>query len=484
MRRFLITFILLLSCSSTLVYAESRIYIPHLKETFVLSKILQAFFNPLSVIDVKNKVDLIAPTTPRPTFKEGQVVNGTAPNVADSFISSNQYDFDGQCRVNNVRINPGDNLMGPIIKGDLQYTQKFTYTRVDPSNCKKSGETDKASSCCSKSAYEIQTAGENRMVVKKLICDEIPKVKLDTKGRMIAGVNSPLLEELNKNLVVGDQSVFKRIYPKNLPTEIKEVPGVANYQTSAGTAKLYFPHLGTIYDYFLRGVQIALRPFRGNASSAADCKPVIPTLPIADYTCRACANFTFPSEKLRQIFESAATYYKVPATVLTAIFYNEGGFERYQWDDDLVTSSSGPNCEVPNCGTDNVSGSGAAGPWQWISGYFDQYQNAVLEAGISDGRTPSRCNLIDATFAAAKKLASEKVGTNYPETQCTGVVLNRGTSTTGNSCEWDSSDVVTAARQYLGYCQGESTASYAVPCSGGSQNCYQTRVLRQSQCSW
>ena len=40
----------------------------------------------------------------------------------------------------------------------------------------------------------------------------------------------------------------------------------------------------------------------------------------------------------------------------------------------------------------------------WI---FDQYKSAASEAGVNDGRTPNRCNLVDATFAAAKKLSRE-----------------------------------------------------------------------------
>ena len=225
--------------------------------------------------------------------------------LPDYYTGSNQYNYDGQCQIENVRVNPGDDLMGPIIKGNLQYTQNFTYRPIDDSKCNRSGKVEP---CC---------AGYNS---EKGICNQAPDIKLDTKGRMIAGVNSPLLEELNKNLVVGDQSVFKRIYPQNLPREIKEIPSVADYKTSEGTSKIYFPHLGTIYDYSLKGIQTALRPFIGNVPVADDCKPIMPTLPTADYTCRSCANFKFPSEKLRQVFESAATYYKVPATVLTAIF--------------------------------------------------------------------------------------------------------------------------------------------------------------------
>ena len=109
-------------------------------------------------------------------------------------------------------------MLGPKITGSLQYTQKFTYRPIDTTKCNREGS--RSEPCCG--GYDAE----------KGRCTRPADVKLDTKGRMIAGVNSPLLEELNKNLVVGDQSVFKRIYPKNLPAEIKEIPSVADYKTS------------------------------------------------------------------------------------------------------------------------------------------------------------------------------------------------------------------------------------------------------------
>ena len=95
MHRFFLTLLLCYFVTLSLVQAESRIYIPHLKETFVLSKILQAFFNPLSIINVKDAKELIAPLIPRSTDPTGQVKTGDAPDIAPSFTGSNQYNYDG-----------------------------------------------------------------------------------------------------------------------------------------------------------------------------------------------------------------------------------------------------------------------------------------------------------------------------------------------------------------------------------------------------
>ncbi|MEK7163551.1 MAG: hypothetical protein AAB768_00215, partial [Patescibacteria group bacterium] len=82
-------------------------------------------------------------------------------------------------------------------------------------------------------------------------------------------------------LVVGPQSVLKRLFPQGNPQEFKEIPGQANFSASAiglnqeslpvnikagdGSTPptLNFPHLGSLYEYFLVSLQKALRPFSG-----------------------------------------------------------------------------------------------------------------------------------------------------------------------------------------------------------------------------
>lgn len=438
MRRFLITFALLLSYSSTLVYAESRIYIPHLKETFVLSKILQAFFNPLSVVNVKDAKELVAPLIPRSTDPTGKVKPGEAPNITNYYTGSNQYNFDGQCRVENIRVNPGDDLMGPKITSTLQYTQKFTYKPIDASNCQKDGETSKAENCCSKSAHQIQTAGDSRIVRTSLVCDKVPDVKLDTKGRMIAGVNSPLLEELNKNLVVGDQSVFKRIYPKNLPAEIKEIPSSADYKTSEGTYKIYFPHLGTIYDYFLKGIQKALRPFiEGSVViKSGDCNDVAAQTKVQ----RMCSNFggneslnspCLINGELQKMLEDAANGAGIPPDILAAVVSIEtrnGIFGLSKSD-----LSRPYLCRANDCG--------AMGATQLLTGFGVQ-SSCSQAAGIDNW----------STYACRTDQSAIPNPGNIPDSLYAGARMIKAISGAASNSNWDKDTVFKVATSYYGSC--------------------------------
>lgn len=97
---------------------------------------------------------------------------------------------------------------------------------------------------------------------------------------------TPEADNLWNRLVGGQASVFRMIYPKvgeGSPVDkIKDLPGsttaqyqrpvvtsgdgvsadglIGNPQTHAGDAQIFFPHLGGISDYFLKGIQRALRP--------------------------------------------------------------------------------------------------------------------------------------------------------------------------------------------------------------------------------
>lgn len=413
----------------SLASAEGRIYIPHLKETFVLSKILQAFFNPLSIVDVKNKNDLIAPLIQRTNDdKTGKVQNDApAPNITNYYTGSNQYNFDGQCRVENIRVNPGDDLMGPKITSTLQYTQKFTYKPIDDSKCTREGSgptTDRP--CCG--GYDN---------IKK-VCTRPADVKLDTKGRMIAGVNSPLLEELNKNLVVGDQSVFKRIYPKNLPAEIKEIPSSADYKTSEGTYKIYFPHLGTIYDYFLKGIQKALRPFiEGSVvTKSGNCNDVAAQTKVQ----RMCSNFggneslnspCLINGELQKMLEDAANGAGIPPDILAAVVSIEtrnGIFGLSKSD-----LSRPYLCRANDCG--------AMGATQLLTGFGVQ-SSCSQAAGIDNW----------STYACRTDPATIPNPGNIPDSLYAGARMIKAISGTASNINWSKETVDQVATSYYGSC--------------------------------
>jgi hypothetical protein len=108
--------------------------------------------------------------------------------------------------------------------------------------------------------------------------------------------------------VDGNFSVFKKMFPKDF-TEIKDIPGYTTAEYSAvgmdqiageeadkpkaekpeevlagepamnrpgAQAEIFFPHLGSIQEYFLYGIQKALRPFSGTLATGSatpgDCQ--------------------------------------------------------------------------------------------------------------------------------------------------------------------------------------------------------------------
>ncbi len=103
---------------------------------------------------------------------------------------------------------------------------------------------------------------------------------------------TPEIDNVWNRLVGGQASVFRMIYPKvgeGTPvTKIKDLPGstiaqysttgtgadvnalVGNPDTHAGGPQVFFPHLGGISDYFLKGIQKALRPQGFTDNEVAD----------------------------------------------------------------------------------------------------------------------------------------------------------------------------------------------------------------------
>jgi hypothetical protein len=328
---------------------------------------------------------------------------------------------------------------------------------------------------------------------------------------------TPLADDVWARLVAGPAGVFRRFAPKIEATasaaiqRLWDIPGATgvriispdgsvvagNLDSRRGSqAELYFPHIGGIHEYFLKCLQKSLRPdgygegcVSAPLSSRAsgDCTPGIPDLPDIKGECEyGNCWLEFPSLLMQEIFESAASFYNVPTAVLAGIFYSEGGFNRplYDWaSDEFIMQVSGPGCEVPQCDDYNVSSAGAKGPWQFIPSTWAAYGDAVLDA-IDDGREPNVCNLVDSTFAAAKKLARESGGAaSYYCAECANNILLTGQGTVDSCSLWGSQRVVTAARQYLGYCEQqpplciESPYSPSPSCIADADACYQRRVL-------
>jgi hypothetical protein len=195
----------------------------------------------------------------------------------------------------------------------------------------------------------------------------------------------------------------------------------------------------------------------------------LPDLSGSDLSCSLCDSGLPPT--LVKIFNLAATTYKVPASILYSAFISEGGDYRWDWTEANVKAWSVCGGEVPNCDS-LASGTGARGPFAFLStpkggGKYDWSPDySESSKAIDSGRVEfSPCNVIDATFAAAAKLAKESGGSGaYPApASCWGHPFYLSATGPANSCEWTPERISTSMRQYTGYC---TEAAYSGP--GGS----------------
>lgn len=396
---------------------SNKIYIPHLKETTVLSTLLQAFFNPAEFfskkVDPKKTETVIEPLFPR--------LNPIPPKVEN-------LTPDGLCQINTVRANPGDSLLGPNLGVNLTYTQKYEYN-LPPNyfdGCVKTGRAANPKRCCTGDA-NLETDKDGKSFWE---CTEAAKVKMDTKGRMITGVNAPLLDKLDENLVGGKQSAVKRIFPQELTAgdKLEDIPAQANYtaQSLPGTVKeapkIYFPHLGAIYDYFLKGIQTALRPFINTIdvtpNLSGDCFTVAENTDVS----RTCSELTDPppsskiclaNRELQKIIYSAANYANVPAEIIAGILSIETRNKVF----DIATSEvakhiSGTSFTPQWCAANSC---GAMGAMQLLTSYgvtnacpnqkARQVNNWATYSCKKDADTnPNPGNLRDSIMAGAKML--------------------------------------------------------------------------------
>jgi len=215
----------------TLEYWESALYFPHMEENVELTSLLQTTYLPPEILEEPQPVD-------------------------ESIVE--EVNKGPQCKIVNVRYNPGDQLFGERENGDSglgvpvsdnKYTAKFEC------QCKMAPGIPglcPAISCCTKWASFYTT--------------------IDTY--------SPMVEELWSKTVVGNASILKKIYPKIEPgapiEKIEDIPAVTDAipytdveLLSPDPAELYFPHFGSIYDYFLHDIQTMLRP-KGFAAQPAN----------------------------------------------------------------------------------------------------------------------------------------------------------------------------------------------------------------------
>jgi len=423
----------------------ATLFFPHMQESTDLANLLQGTFVASSEKDYKTA----APTDVSQTY----------------------------CSTVEVRSNKGDTIAfspNSSLTGNLSYTASFSCdfnpsTATIDQNCMSE---------CLQNASDPTTCQNTCQTTSTQSCTKDIYIALSTTGKI------PEVDSLWSQLVAGPEAVFKRIFPKTNTAgsvgQIIDIPGSTNItytglgdiSVSQQSTDLKFPHIGGISEYFLKGIQTALRP-KGfgetiefaNQSNTASCgSSVMPNLPSASGACKLCGA-SIPIT-LQQIFEAAGQAYGVPASVIYGTFLHEGG-TRLDLTEENVKKWSVCGGAVPDC---DKNSSASQIPFGWFPLYFyDGYWNAVQ--AVDPSRTKdisSPCNLLDGAFATAKSLSQwsgglptstkypismdpSQIYSRFPDT-CYNWDLSNGTGPVNSCNAWDANTVATSQVGYGGYC--------------------------------
>ncbi len=401
---------------------------------------------------------------------------------------------DNYCSAVEVRTNKGDDLF----PGD---TPEITVTGVQylitEARCEEKAPV-----------YECRNRGGEKK------CQDWPgELKCNAEVGIILdlGTKTPFAKEIFGTTVADSGSTFRKIYPKvdvNAPVScIADIPTttgviydptksqkpkggeqtfkVKRYPEDAGggdTAQLTFPHIGSIYEYFLNGIQTALRPqgfgqqpISGQTCTNITCGELPKTLPKASGSCNlgsiSAKVGTIP-DALKMIVSAAAETYKVPPNLILGVMYGEGLFNpgRFEWSNANVKNWA--TCQkIPNChesGDDNFMGLAFAG---------EGWKKAIaadLKKLDPTRKDPSPCNLMDAIYGVAWNLhdsADGLVGGQMPKS-CFGIELH---STVPNSCTWNDNQYESAIKVHeSGYTNMCFTKENSCATGGGTDAACET----------
>ncbi len=271
-------------------YKNAPLYLPHLQEVYDLSQILNKTFRPQEY-----ESEPLPKTTEKlkkgiSTKSEDLLGRNSDPKPNDQFASRDPYST-LDCSAVNVRVNEGDD----IFPGDRPSEQElyvegveYTITQVE---------------CHEENRIECLPIGPDpipctRRTINILNCPA--QVGIEFK----LGTKTPLADEIFSQTVADSGSTFRKIFPKveeGAPVEcIADIPTTTNvtysidnplHQVPAGGeqefkqtsypadgansgTQLTFPHIGSVYEYFLKGIQTALRPKGfGEPIANGNCKP-------------------------------------------------------------------------------------------------------------------------------------------------------------------------------------------------------------------
>lgn len=237
------------------------LYFPHMQESVGLAEELQTTFKPQEGTD-------------------------------DNLGYTEPVDISSNCQILQVRTNeePDDYLWGDEALAKFKYKAEFecTFKKTYEQVCEPN--------------YAAQIYSPYCYTVEKYIPEKCEKhisfnSKIDTF--------TPLADEVWSRLVAGNSAIARRMFPKtgtdmfgtfiDMPTvtsaQYKVIAGDVSVQPT--TAEIYFPHIGGVSEYFLKGIQTLLRPkgygenitfsdvAPSNEDGSINCNQNIPDIPVS-----------------------------------------------------------------------------------------------------------------------------------------------------------------------------------------------------------
>ena len=455
-------------------YSNAPLYFPHTQEVMDLSNELNKTYTPGGY-----KSEKVSQTTER-----------------------------NNCSALNVRANKGDN----IFPGD---GVEISVTDA---------EYDITSAKCVEKQGHYETKIIDGKEVEKYVGASF-KCNAEVAIVLQLATKTPFADDIFANTVADSGSTFRRIFPKvgeGAPVScIADMPTVTSVtydpagsqlpktdigggtqdfkvkrypEDAAGgeTPELTFPHIGSVYEYFLKGIQTALRP-KGYGEPITDgllCNNIkcgeLPKFPEAVGSCKLggiSSRVGDIPKSLKDIVSAAAETYKVPPNLVLGALYGESVFNRsdknakfsnFDWTDENVTAW-GSCTPLPNC----------TGPESSLVHFFDSNWNETAEAIKGDLKKldpnkniPDPCNLVDSIYAITWNLRRNAFGApNFAGKTCFGIKLNSGSATKMNGCDWDDRDIETSIRWWefgTNYNSTYSCATLENSCAlggSGAANC-------------
>lgn len=432
-------------------YTNAPLYFAHTQEVNDLSQLLNKTYTPAK-------------------YKSVQLPKSTEQNeTTDPKL----------CTAVNIRSNQGDNLF----PGDLpELSVTGVQYLITEAKCEEK-EVPPPNNC---GPYKNKPCPEEGNTTVKCNAEVGVIFELGTK--------TPWAKEIFGATVADSGSTFRKIYPKvdaNAPVScIADIPtstgvtydssesqnpqgGVANpvrvknipedSAASEDRPQLTFPHIGAVYEYFLKGIQTALRPqgygneqpISGQKCTNIQCGELPKGLPKASGSCALSS----PSQQvgaipqsLRDIVNAAAQTYKTPPGLILGVMYGEGLFNpgRFNWTDTNVKNWA--TCQkIPSCnesGDDNFMGFNG-NDFANISKHIA----ADLKKVDPTRKEPNVCNLMDTIYAVAWNLHDSADGGGGLPKSCFGIDLK---ASVPNSCTWNDNQYESAIKVhesgYTNYC--------------------------------